>query len=61
MRLQALKSKFNFKLMNTFQFLMKRKGFCILFLKYLIIKVFNLMNIFQFLMKRKGFCILFLK
>lgn len=26
--------------MNTFQFLMKRKGFCILLLKYLTIKVF---------------------
>ena len=26
--------------MNTFQSLMKRKGFCILFIKYLIIKVF---------------------
>lgn len=26
--------------MNIFQFLMKRKGFCILFLKYLTIKVF---------------------
>ena len=40
---------------------MKRKGFCIPFLKYLIIKVFTLMNIFQFVMRRKGFCILFLK